>query len=699
MACAVRQERARESATQASPDRSRPSTSYGKASPVLAPAPACACGGICPRCRAAGAWLPVGEAGDAEEARAEAVARRFSGGWVQTGPGRPSPISRVAGDSAVLRALDAPGRRLDSAEQRDLRHLPGMDPEAATLHAGPEADAGARALDTLAYSWGRHVVFSSRASALPPPARGHLLAHEVAHGAAFGGVLRRAGYDWLIEDLPPDAATDLTSLYFQRGGTTLPPSETTKIPALATPPAQNLTLHGFASEDASAADRTTVITARLNAVDAALQAAGHTGTRTQVPHRDAGVGDPDYRHKRIVQVLPTPSGLASAPTTVNQCGAAGSEVATGAVLTSCNSAFGAAFPTAVAVVNRAEQDIVTTPTAAATAIVNRFFSGVPRADVDANVTAIAAQVRQLNTAHRCHTECDGGCDRPAYNEGTGLGAGGAMMTLCPDFATAPADFQVNTLIHESAHANPVESIEDIAYSNTRLIPFLLAADSRRNTDSYVLLMRLVHTAGSMVPGPAAADTLSGMTGAGAGSDTEQSQRSVAWLESWLNYGDFDTGLAYNDINTALGAGSWSAAGINEFNIETVHRLATAFSPDITDPGVDGAPRSILPSEADKQRVAAIHDRFDQLYDVVNQNPITITRGAPGSTDVWSGNLVMPYLNRSVTLSPGFFALSTHDQVRRLTRLMVQAHLGISGGFESKYVEALDLIHAHRGLGP
>jgi hypothetical protein len=438
-------------------------------------------------------------------------------------------------------------------------------------------------------------------------------------------------------------------------------------------------------------------------VDTALATAGHTGTRAKIPHPNEGVGDIDYRHRRSIQVLPTPVGLLSAPTTVNPCGAPGSENATGTDLTNCENqftdAFSGATPNARDIVNAAERDIVTTPTAAANAVVSRFFSGVPRSAVNANVSAIAAQVRQLPSRHRCHTSCDGGCGRPAYNSGHGLGPTGAMMTLCPDFVSAGLNFRIQTLIHESSHANPVERIDDIAYSNTRLIPFLLPADARRNTDSYVLLMRLVHSPGSMPVGPAAADTLSGMTGTGTGSDTEMSQRAIAWLESWLNYGDFDTEILYSTIAASIAAGSWVTSGTNEFNIQTMHRLATVFIPDLTDPGPDGTARTGVPTNQDKLNIAAIHDRFDQMYSVVNQHPLTITRVAAGGTEGWGSLVSIPHLTRTVNVLPSFFALSRADQVKHLVQLMVHARSDISSAFEAKYVSAIDLIHTHRRLGP
>jgi hypothetical protein len=276
-----------------------------------------------------------------------------------------------------------------------------------------------------------------------------------------------------------------------------------------------------------------------------------------------------------------------------------------------------------------------------------------------------------------------------------------MMTLCPDFVSAGLAFRIDVLVHESAHANPLEAIKDIAYHNTRLIPFLLAADSRRNTDSYVLLMRLVHSAGSMSVGPATPDTLAGMKTAGAGSDTERTQRAVAWLESWLNYGDFDTGTLYQTLVESLAKRAWETSGSNEFNIRTMHRLATAFAPALTDPGPDGSPRTSppapVPTNNDKLRVAAIHDRYSRMYTAVNQTPLTLTRVPPGTTEAWGS--AGGVLGQTVSVSDAFFTWSKVDQVKRLVKLMARARTDISLDFEDKYVTAIDLIRKKRSLGP
>jgi hypothetical protein len=655
----------------------------------------CACGGECPRCQARSV-LKVGAAEDRYEREADAIAERALRAPIDQGA-----VTQLPGSAGWSARPGSSGRPLDDATRTFFESRFGRDFSGVRVHTDSSAARSARDLDAHAYTLGNDIVFGAGRFRPETLDGRQLIAHELTHVVqqSATAAVRRKAEDFQINALPEDAASQTDRIFFARGGATVPAPELPKIKTLAA--SGDLTLHGFDSEDSAAAARAAIVAARLTAVDALLLAAGHKGKRVWKHHPDDGVGDLDYRSRRSVEVLPTPKGLLSAPSTVNPCGAAGSESMKGAQKTRCEAKFTEAFPTAKAVVDKAEKDIVTTPTAAATAVVKRFFDGVPRADVDANVTAIAKQVRQLSTAHRCNTSCDGGCDRPAYNKGAGLGAGGSMMTLCPSFLTASLDFRIKTLLHEAAHANPLEEIKDIAYSSTRLIPFLLASDSRRNTDSYVLLMRLVHSPGSMTVGPAAPDTLSGMKSAGAGSDTEQTERAVAWLESWLNYGDFDTGLVYQNLADSLAKGAWETAGTNESKVRTMHRLALAFAPDLTDPGPDGSPRTSppapLPTQTDKVRVAAIHDRFDKMYAAINHQQLTITRAPAGTTEAWGSSAGV--LGQTVKVSDPFFALSKVNQVKRLVKLMARARLDISFGFEDKYVDALDRIRTKRGLGP
>ena len=613
-------------------------------------------------------------------------------------------LTETSSAENYIKGIRGKGSPLTAGERKFFQPRFGYDFSQVQLHTDAEANKSAKEINALAYTYENNIVFGPGQYKSGGDSGKLLMAHELTHVVQQNtGTIRRAAFDYEINELPADAAGDASRIFFERGSTAIPASESSKITALATPASRNLTLHGFESEETAAATRATTVNTRLNEVETALVNAGHTATRARVAHPDEGVGDIEYRNRRSVEVLPTPIGLLSAPTSVNPCGVAGSENMQGAELTACETSFTEALstltPNALDIVNSAEKDIVTTPTVAATAIVNQFFQGVPRAAVNKNIKAIAKQVRQLPARHRCHTGCDGGCGRPAYNTGTGLGASGAMMTICPDFVSASLDFRVEVLIHESSHANPRESIKDIAYSNTRLIPFLLPADARRNTDSYVLLMRLVHTAGSMQVGPSSPDVLTGMTATGAGSDTEISQRAIAWLESWLNYGDFDTEILYSTIVASIAAGRWVTTGPHEFNIETMHRLARIFTPDLTDPGRDGRRRRGAPTEQDKVHIAAIHDRFDQMYSVVNQSVLNITRAPVGGTESWGSLAGIPHLSQNVTVLPSFFTLSPVDQVKKLVSLMMRARTDVSAAFEPKYVDALDKIHTHRKLGP
>jgi hypothetical protein len=325
--------------------------------------------------------------------------------------------------------------------------------------------------------------------------------------------------------------------------------------------------------------------------------------------------------------------------------------------------------------------------------VSTLFGGVPRPTVNAKMAALGAQVGALPAQHQCHSSCDAGCERPAYNKGTGIGAGGAVMTLCPAFLSSPdVSWRARVLIHESAHGTAGLAARDIAYANTRLIPYLSAADAVHNTDSYVLLAWLLYSPGSIAIGPSTPDTLVGIAPAGA--EESAARRAVAFLESWLNYGDFDTGILYDTIHKALPpAPGWDPAAT--FNIETMHLIAPTFG--LTDPGTV-AP-FVPPTAQDKQKVAAIHDRFDQMYKGVNWRVLTITKGAAGS-DAWgSRGAALPRLAQAVTVGPAFFGMTPVDRIKHLVRLMATAMSGISAPFVPKYVDALDQIRQHRRLGP
>jgi hypothetical protein len=331
---------------------------------------------------------------------------------------------------------------------------------------------------------------------------------------------------------------------------------------------------------------------------------------------------------------------------------------------------------------------------AASTFLGTLFAGVPRATVVANFNALWTQVAALPTQHQCRNTCLKGCNRPAFNTGTGVGPGGAMMTLCPDFLkSADPKWQARTLIHEAAHGTPGLAAKDIAYANTRQVRFLTPADAVRNTDSYMLLAWLLAFPGSVPIGPATPDTPVGMAGA----EPDIAARAVAWLESWLNYCQFDTELLYGTVGRSVPpAAAWDTSQSGDrFNIETMHRIAPLFG--LTDPGA--AAPFVQPAAEERSKVAAIHDRYDQMYKAVLWQVLTVTKGPAGS-DAWASHgASLPRLGQTVTVGPAFFGLSAVDGVKHLLLLMATAMSGISAALRPAYAEAADRIRLHRTLGP
>jgi hypothetical protein len=88
-----------------------------------------------------------------------------------------------------------------------------------------------------------------------------------------------------------------------------------------------------------------------------------------------------------------------------------------------------------------------------------------------------------------------------------------------------------------------------------------------------------------------------------------------------------------------------------------------------------------------------------MYSVVNQSVLNITRAPVGGTEGWGPLATIPHLSQNVTVLPSFFTLTPVEQVKKLVKLMMRARIDVTAAFEQKYVDAIDLIHTHRRLGP
>ena len=82
---------------------------------------------------------------------------------------------------SVRSVLNSPGRPLDAAARAFMEPRFGLDFSSVRIHDGPQAAESARAVNALAYTHGRNIVFNTGQYA-PVSDRGrHLLAHELAH--------------------------------------------------------------------------------------------------------------------------------------------------------------------------------------------------------------------------------------------------------------------------------------------------------------------------------------------------------------------------------------------------------------------------------------------------------------------------------------------------------------------------------------
>jgi hypothetical protein len=91
------------------------------------------------------------------------------------------PPARPSAATLVTQTLAAPGEQLDEVTRADMEAHLGHDFGEVRIHRGPQADASARAVDALAYTAGRDIVFGQGQYAPGTAAGQRILAHELSH--------------------------------------------------------------------------------------------------------------------------------------------------------------------------------------------------------------------------------------------------------------------------------------------------------------------------------------------------------------------------------------------------------------------------------------------------------------------------------------------------------------------------------------
>jgi hypothetical protein len=264
------------------------------------------------------------------------------------------------------------------------------------------------------------------------------------------------------------------------------------------------------------------------------------------------------------------------------------------------------------------------------------------------------------------------------------------MTFCTEWVNDPSlDNRAQTLMHEGAHGTAGLETKDLGYGNERRIRTLSNAEALKNTDSYILLVKvLTAPAGVVVPIGFAGDTPVGMKNP---AEDRAAATALAHAEKWLITAWQDVGFAYADVNSSVVAGSWTGSSALAFNQQTLHLLAGRFS-GLTDPGTSSP--FVLPKAGDREILAALYDRLEKMFRTMYVRGITMKRVAAGP-DTWAA---VP--GTTVELSDAFFALpSATAQTRRMVELLATTTPGISAALVPQYVDAADDIRKHRSLGP
>jgi hypothetical protein len=265
-----------------------------------------------------------------------------------------------------------------------------------------------------------------------------------------------------------------------------------------------------------------------------------------------------------------------------------------------------------------------------------------------------------------------------------------MMTLCPDFLAEPdVDKRAQTLIHEGSHGTATLQTVDLSYGVERGIILLSAADALRNTDSYVLLVRNLHTPGSVAIGPTPPDAITGIGPGTCPTADPAICRALAFLEKWAVTARQDISGVYGAVVTVVGPPPvpWTAG----YNQGLLHDVASLFG--LTDP--NAAPPFVSAVADDKLKLAGIYDRYNTMMFQIYLNRVTINKIPAGGVESWTfGNPA------TLTLTPAFAGIgSVVGQIKRIYELLATATPGVTAALRPSYVEAADRIRLRRHYGP
>lgn len=180
------------------------------------------------------AKLVVGPAGDHLEQEADQVADQVLRMSAGEGPrithyaAAPASAGLSQAADIVHRELRAPGQPIDADTRRYFEPRFHRDFGDVRVHTGPQAAESVRAINAVAYTVGRDVVFGAGRYAPASPAGRRLLAHELTHVVQQEGAV--PGIQRQTEGLPASSlVASLTEA--PHGTTTCTPDQSCAVPA------------------------------------------------------------------------------------------------------------------------------------------------------------------------------------------------------------------------------------------------------------------------------------------------------------------------------------------------------------------------------------------------------------------------------------------------------------------------------------
>lgn len=563
------------------------------------------------------------------------------------------------------------------------------------IHNSSDSHELASSVSAKAFTYKNNIVFSKGAYDTESSKGKQLLAHELTHVVKQNpGISKKesekkeeekvqrvpATKDFKIKGLDPASSGDDSIIRFDVGESSIADSEAAKVKRQAkSNKTVELNLNGFTSEEGLPDENKKLANARINQVDNVLSAFGHTGVRHKKPDTGAGEGNSNYRSRRVVEI--TPSFIAPGvptPSAIDSCTIK---------YLPCNLSLFGIVPLSMEKVIKAITAL-NAPDPAASLQLSTFFGATPAATVQVNLGSLLGEIAGLTLAHDpatdCHKDaCDDTCSKgaAAYVD---RGLTPAKMVFCESILSASDAERSETFIHEALHATPGLLTEDIAYAHTRKILTLTDAEKLKNTDSYVMLIRMLHDP-KAVPTAPPKDAINGTTTAG---EEDFARKAIAFLEQWLITSKFLSGQLYGEINNGIiNPAGWKTP-LGWYH-EVMHNISPIFG--LTDPGTTDP--FDVPKRDDKIRVAGLGDRYHRMREVLHSAPISLNKIGSGPEN-WAKEL-----GNKVNVQPSFFSKSDTEAIRHLILLMAKSMGDVPSSLRGAYVDGADKMRKQSNVGP